>query len=136
MRSGVCRADLAPFSTGRPGVAIEAQAPASRLCPGAVDAVRRLTALAGEGADLRLRLQALEALHYLPLHPEVSRPLARRLAEDEDEYLRGAAGYLELRLDGSYRPDSSVFRFDLFKSTGHTGLPTASPRVEPAAPRR
>ncbi|RYH02518.1 choline-sulfatase [Salipiger sp. IMCC34102] len=83
--------------------------------------VTYLTKLAGGEGHPRLRLQALDALHWLPLMPEVSLPVVAGLAEDTDEYLRGSAGYLKLRLEGTYDPSSTVFRFDLFKPTGHAG---------------
>ncbi|MBD8065983.1 sulfatase-like hydrolase/transferase [Devosia sp. PTR5] len=70
----------------------------------------------------RLQLQALNALTALEHTASISLPLAQDLAEDDDEYVRGAAGYLAARLTGAYTPESQIFRFDLFKPTGHSGL--------------
>lgn len=84
---------------------------------------RALVAFLEGSTNPRLRLQALNALTYLPHDPALSLPLVQRLAEDSDEYVRGAAGYLALTLDGTYTPQSRIFRFDLFKPTGHSGLP-------------
>ncbi|WP_254657733.1 SUMF1/EgtB/PvdO family nonheme iron enzyme [Wenxinia marina] len=75
-------------------------------------AVRWLTDAAAAD-DPILALSALEALTCLPLFPDITLPLASRLAVGPDEYVRGAAAYLERRLDGTYTPDMALFRFDL-----------------------
>ncbi|GLQ56535.1 sulfatase-like hydrolase/transferase [Devosia nitrariae] len=78
----------------------------------------------------RLRLQALCALTEMPHPSRVSLPVIAGLIEDEDEYVRGAAGYLKRRLEGSYEPSSKIFRYDLFRQSGHSGLPVhAFPRL-------
>lgn len=78
--------------------------------------VERLTAVVRDERDDRIRLQALDALGALPLFPDVSLALMTELAEYHDEYVRGAAGYLKLKLEQSYDPAKKVFRFDLFRA--------------------
>jgi arylsulfatase A-like enzyme len=63
----------------------------------------------------KLRLQGLIALTEMQYDPSIALPLASELSEDPDEYVRGAATYLKLRLDGNYTPQSKVFRHDLFR---------------------
>lgn len=82
-----------------------------------------LVAFIDRSVDPRLRLQALNALTAMPHDPAISLPMAQRLGDDADEYVRGAAGYLALHLDRTYTPASKIFRYDLFKPTGHSGLP-------------
>ncbi len=101
----------------------------------AEDAVRRLTDIARTAANDRLRLQALESLHYLPMYPEISLPLVAALSDDLEEYIRGAAGYLKLRLEGTYGPQARVFRFDLFRPSGHSGLESPSVATPPQTPQ-
>lgn len=83
--------------------------------------VAALTGIAGNDDNNRLQLRAMEALHYLPLYPTISLDLMRHLAESSDEYVRGAAGYLKLRLEGAYEPTSPIFRFDLFRPGAQSG---------------
>jgi hypothetical protein len=86
-----------------------------------------LTRIVDEEVGPRLRLQALEALTYLPLRPALSLEVVSRAAGDADEYVRGAAEYLRLRLAGEYRPDSNVFRFDLYRGGPQAGMPHRIP---------
>ena len=77
----------------------------------------------------RLRLQAVEALIYLPLRPRIlALAAATRAAADIDEYVRGAAEYLRLRLTGRYEPESRIFRFDLYSGGPQAGM-THSPQA-------
>jgi arylsulfatase A-like enzyme len=82
----------------------------------ALRAVTQLTDIARTAHDDRVRLQALDALCALPPHPEISLTLMQELAVDPEEYVRGIAGYLKLRLEETYTPASKVFRFDLFRA--------------------
>lgn len=82
--------------------------------------------VARKGND-RLRLQALEALTYLPPRPGLAIATVTRAASDADEYVRGAAEYLRLRLTGEYRPESNVFRFDLYTGGAQAGMTHRTP---------
>lgn len=82
-----------------------------------------LTGLISSESNPRLRLQALCALTEMPHPADISLPVVAGLVEDEDEYVRGAAACLKLRLEGRYEPSSRIFRYDLFRPTGHSGLP-------------
>ncbi|SHJ25946.1 sulfatase-like hydrolase/transferase [Wenxinia saemankumensis] len=93
-------------------------------------AVRWLTGAAGASGNKIHTLLAIEALTSLPLMPQVTQSLASRLAVDPDEYVRGAAAYLERRLDGTYTPDMALFRFDLLGPGFPHILPEDPPAVE------
>ncbi|WDR03108.1 helix-turn-helix domain-containing protein [Devosia algicola] len=43
-------------------------------------------------------------------------------ARDTDEYVRGAAEYLRLRLAGAYLPSRNVFKFDLYSGGAQAGM--------------
>jgi len=78
----------------------------------------------------RLRLQAVNALTAFEHDRAISLQAVEQLVSDDDEYVRGAAGYLALKLKGAYTPHSKIFRFDLFKPSGHSGLPGQTfPRI-------
>ena len=87
-------------------------------------AVRRLTDLATDDHSLWIRLKALAALTDLPLFPGISLDVVAAAAEEPGQYIRGAAGYLKLKLEGSYEPGSKIFRYDLFLKhmEGHSGI--------------
>ena len=81
-----------------------------------------LCAIVDHETNPRLRLQAIEALTYLPHRPDIALGTVTRAAADADEYVRGAAEYLRLGLTGEYRPDSHVFRFDLYTGGAQAGM--------------
>ena len=85
-----------------------------------------------------LRLQAICALTELPTFPDVSLDTMTKAAEDGDEYVRGGAGYLKLKIDGTYTPTSQVFRFDRFTGqSGHAGIgPQEFPSLEDIRSKR
>ncbi|RZU67047.1 arylsulfatase A-like enzyme [Microterricola gilva] len=65
---------------------------------------------AGDGEDVGVRLEAVNALSYLD--PELvrhHREVVDAAAEHPSEYLRSAGRYLALTLDGSYTPSSPVY---------------------------
>lgn len=84
--------------------------------------VRYLTRLLADEISPRLRVQVLDALIALPLHPQITLEAATAAAADADEYVRGAGEYLRQRLTGEYRPDSHVFRFDLYAGGAQAGM--------------
>ncbi|MGW4201668.1 sulfatase-like hydrolase/transferase [Streptomyces sp. NPDC004726] len=62
--------------------------------------------------DARVRLQALNALTFIPLEAARAASAAvQKAALDENEYLRSAGRYLTFVLDGTYTPASPVFVF-------------------------
>jgi arylsulfatase A-like enzyme len=75
----------------------------------------------------RLRLQALDALTYLPHRPAIALETITHAAADADEYVRGAAEYLRLQLLGEYSPKSQVFRFDLYAGGAQAGMAHRTP---------
>ncbi|WBU63906.1 sulfatase-like hydrolase/transferase [Paracoccus aerodenitrificans] len=89
--------------------------------------IRFLTQIVAGTALPRLRLRAIEALTWLPPHPQISLAAVTAAANDSDEYIRGAAEYLRLKLTDEYRPNSPVFRFDMPLSHGHSGLEVIAP---------
>lgn len=89
--------------------------------------IERLCEVVGAGGNDRLRLQAIEALTYLPLRPGIALEAITRAAADADEYVRGAAEYLRLQLTGEYRPESPVFRFDLYTGGAQAGMTHRAP---------
>lgn len=78
------------------------------------EAVSQLAAIVKDHGHPRVRVQAINALTYLPMHPDLALDAVTAAADDDDEYVRGAAEYLRLRLRGEYRPDSQVFNFERF----------------------
>lgn len=91
--------------------------------------IRQLCNMVATGTNNRLRLQALDALTYLPLRREIELDTITRAAADTDEYVRGAAEYLRLLLLGEYRPESQVFRFDLYAGGAQAGMTHRAPAV-------
>jgi arylsulfatase A-like enzyme len=85
---------------------------------GDAEALTQLAALAGAPQQPAvIRLAALNALTAVPIellrqHEEVTAAVARS-ADDDDEYLRGAARYLKMQLAGTYTPDAQVFLAEL-----------------------
>nr|WP_225993869.1 HEAT repeat domain-containing protein [Actinomadura rudentiformis] len=62
-----------------------------------------------EHADLKVRLQAVNALTYIGPAALPALPAIKRAAFSTDEYLRGAARYLQLVLTGAYTPGSIIW---------------------------
>jgi arylsulfatase A-like enzyme len=96
-------------------------------------AVRALTVLAGPDHSHWIRMKALAALTALPLMPDISRPVVVQGAEAPSADLRGAAGYLLMRLDQTYTPAAKIFNHALFLKhmEGHSGIgPQAFPTLD------
>ena len=96
-------------------------------------AVRALTGLADSDQSVWIRLKAITALTALPLFPEISRDVIAKAVDEPSEYIRGAAGYLLHKLDGTYTPDSPIFDRDLFLKhmEGHSGIgPQSFPTID------
>ncbi|WP_329580676.1 sulfatase [Streptomyces sp. NBC_01361] len=77
------------------------------------DATEELARLAGPGQPGPVRIEALNALTQLEpdaLHPH--HRVVAAAADDEDEYVRGAGLYLLFRIEGTYTPETLVFRWD------------------------
>ena len=100
--------------------------------------VRLITKMVEQETKPVLRLQAICALTDLPKFPDVSLDTMTKAAEDGDEYVRGGAGYLKLKIDGTYTPTSQVFRFDMFTGqSGHAGIgPQEFPSLEDIRSKR
>ena len=56
-----------------------------------------------------MKLQALDALTWLPLYADNTLGAARALHDDEDTYLRQSSDYLAERLAGTYKPTNVIF---------------------------
>lgn len=74
-------------------------------------AVKLLSAMLAGDVSPRVKLQALEALTYLPL--DAVRPARAAIAEVGriDEYLSGASNYLVAQIDGTYTPESRLLTY-------------------------
>lgn len=91
-----------------PQVRIAAAEAASRT--GDADrAVDILGGLLDTHPNVRVRLQAVNALTYIGDAAQRVRAAVGRAATSDDEYLRNAGRYLSLVLDGAYTPSSPVF---------------------------
>ncbi len=88
--------------------------------------IAKLTEIVANMEEPRLRLQAVCALTWLPLRPDLSLDVITAAAGDVDEYIRGAAEYLRLRLINQYVPTSNVFKFDLYSGGAQAGMAHAS----------
>lgn len=75
-------------------------------------AVKYLAELLDSNADMRVRLQALNALTWVGLPAKQALPAIERAVADTnaDEYIRNAGGYLILVLNGRYQPSSRVYQ--------------------------
>jgi hypothetical protein len=88
-----------------------------------------LVGLLDPGNDWRVRLQALNALTYLPALPSSALAAVDATLDDDQEYLRGAGRYLRLLLKGEYAPEAAIFDWEKFFAR----LP---PALRPTGPGR
>jgi arylsulfatase A-like enzyme len=88
-----------------PQVRVVAAEAAANLTDDA-QAVTILTELLDRHPHPRVRLQALNALTFIGEKARPARAAIGRAARSEDEYLIDAGRYLELVLDGTYRPST------------------------------
>lgn len=72
-------------------------------------AVEILGELLDTHPNVRIRLQAVNALTFIGEEARGARGAINRAASSGDEYLRNAGRYLSLVLDGPYTPSSPVF---------------------------
>lgn len=88
--------------------------------------VSEVTKILVDNDDPRVKLQALDALTWLPLHADISLAAVQALHDDEDTYLRQSSDYLAQRLDGSYRPTNVIFDWSRLDGEGQMGKQKAS----------
>lgn len=88
--------------------------------------VSEVTRILIDNDDPRVKLQALDALTWMPLHGDVSLAAVRALHDDEDTYLRQSSDYLAQRLDGTYRPSNVIFDWSRLDGEGQMGRQKAS----------
>jgi hypothetical protein len=68
-----------------------------------------LTETLSRHADVRVRLQALNALTYIGAAARPALPAIIGASLSTDEYLRRAARYLLLTLTGTYTPSAPIY---------------------------
>ncbi|MFE4721016.1 sulfatase-like hydrolase/transferase [Streptomyces sp. NPDC056728] len=74
------------------------------------EAVDFLSRTLAEHADVRVRLQAINALTFIDVGlARPARPAIEAAATSKDEYLHNAGRYLRFMLDGTYTPSSPVY---------------------------
>ncbi|MEQ1408711.1 sulfatase-like hydrolase/transferase [Neorhizobium sp. Rsf11] len=83
--------------------------------------VSEITRILRTEPDPRIKLQALDALTWLPPFPDISLADVRALHDDEDTYLRQSSDYLAQRLDGTYRPTNTIFDWSKLDAEGQMG---------------
>ncbi|MBT2186093.1 sulfatase-like hydrolase/transferase [Sphingobium nicotianae] len=79
----------------------------------APDAVAALIALSGDQApSWQVQLHALNALCFIGDAAQPALPVARQVAQGDQEYLRSLGRYLIATLTGSYTPASPIFDYE------------------------
>ncbi|WP_117190227.1 sulfatase family protein [Rhizobium terrae] len=88
--------------------------------------VSEITQILRAASDPRIKLQALDALTWLPPFPDISLANVRALHDDDDTYLRQSSDYLAQRLDGTYKPTNIIFDLSRLDAEGQMGKQKAS----------
>ncbi len=114
-RAALAQTDLAGLASSDPSPAVRVAA-AEALCRsgGLQDGLPLLSAAIGAGTPMPSRLMALNALDGLGMKASPALPAIRAVADDENEYISRAAGYIAAVLNGTYQPGLTFGR-------GHTG---------------
>jgi arylsulfatase A-like enzyme len=103
------QARLAEASASDPSPQVRIAAAEASARFGDSAAVGGLGRLLDDHPDVRVRLQALNALTFLGPEAISVRPAIARAATSDDEYLKNAGRYLILVLGGTYTPASPVY---------------------------
>lgn len=87
----------------------------------AAEAVSVLSDLCGQSQPWQIQLQALNALTFVGPAAAGALPVIQQAAEREQEFVRNAARYLTVVLDGTYQPSMPIFDLERMMRRGTAG---------------
>ncbi|GAA4216865.1 hypothetical protein GCM10022253_14170 [Sphingomonas endophytica] len=122
-RGGLASLQASMHDDPSPQVRVVASEAVANLTDG-VEAVTLLVDLLERHPHPRVRLQALNALTFIGNKAQPARAAIGRAARSDDEYLIDAGRYLELVLDGTYKPSTPTIDLNAVTRNANRAAPS------------